>query len=169
MRSVVEIPIWQGPVWVAITDATPEMGCMQAIKGSHLWPNVGMHCPGKSGVGEIFIPGALVNEHTPTNLSVNAGGLVLLHKRTWHGAGPNVSDKTRWSFDLRYQPPGFNTGRECFPEFIARSKASPETVLSDATEWRKLWLTARHEIATGLRDATFNERWNKFRNDPLCA
>jgi len=156
-------------VWVAITDATADMGCMQAIRGSHLWPSVSMHCPGKSGVGEIFIPDTLVNEHSPVNLSVESGGLVLLHKKTWHGAGPNVSQKTRWSFDLRYQPPGFNTGRECFPEFLARSKAAPEKALSSATEWSRLWNDARHEIASGLRDATFNERWNKYRDDPLCA
>ena len=156
-------------VWVAITDATSEMGCMQAIAGSHRWPSTSMHCPGQSGVGEIFIPAGLIEEHQPVDLEVKAGGLVLLNKRTWHGAGPNTSNKLRWSFDLRYQPPGFNTGRQCFPGFLARSKINPDNVTTNAETWRASWLQARTEIAEGRRDAVFNERWNRFRNDPLCA
>jgi len=156
-------------VWVAITDATPEMGCMQAIPGSHRWSALGQHCPGRSGVGEIFIPPELVGQHKPVNLDVRAGGVVLLHKKTWHGAGPNLSERVRWSFDLRYQPPGFSTGRECFPEFLARSVAEPNRVLQHASEWTTLWDRARTEIANGQRHAVFNERWNHNRNDPLCA
>lgn len=156
-------------VWVAVSDATPEMGCMQAIAGSHRWDNLGLHCPGRSGVGEIFIPGDFVKEHEHVNLSVKAGGVVLLHRKTWHGAGPNTSDKLRWSFDLRYQPPGFSTGRECFPEFLARSVKHPELVLNNPKRWSEQWDSARTEISTGIRDATFNERWNRYRHDPLCA
>ena len=156
-------------VWVAISDATPEMGCMQAVAGSHRWDNLGLHCPGRSGVGEIFIPGDLVNKHEHVNLSVGAGGIVLLHRKTWHGAGPNTSNKLRWSFDLRYQPPGYSTGRECFPEFLARSVTHPENVLTDPVHWSQQWDTARMEIAHGVRDATFNKRWNLYRQDPLCA
>lgn len=99
-------------VWVAMTDATPEMGCMQAVPGSHLNSSMGKHCPGKTGTGEIYIPKDLVGEQTHVDLSVRAGGVVLLHKKTWHGAGPNETNNIRWSFDLRFQPPGYATGRE---------------------------------------------------------
>jgi len=156
-------------VWVAITDATPEMGCMQAIPGSHRWSSLGMHCPGRKGVGEIYIPQNFVDQHKPVNLDVKAGDIVLLHKQTWHGAGPNVSDSVRWSFDLRYQPPGLNTGRECFPGFLARSSSEPEKVLTNAVDWTELWSTAQKDIASGASKAIFNERWRKFRDDPLCA
>jgi len=156
-------------VWVAMTDATPEMGCMQAVPGSHQWSGLGKHCPGRSGLGEIFIPEALVNEHKPVDLSVRAGGVVLLNKKTWHGAGPNETNRIRWSFDLRYQPKNYSTGRDCFPEFLARSAATPEAVMTDALAWRDLWRTARSEIASGQRSAVFNERWRRYRDDPLCA
>jgi len=156
-------------VWVAITDAKPEMGCMQAVAGSHLWTKLGKHCPGHSGVGEIFIPSDLVRQHKPVHLEVAAGGVVLLNKKTWHGAGPNLSDRIRWSFDLRYQPPGFPTGRDCFPGFLARSARTPEQVLHGADNWAELWITARSEIASGKRKAVFNERWVQNRYDPLCA
>lgn len=156
-------------VWVAVTDATPEMGCMQAVAGSHQWQSTSMHCPGRSGVGEIFIPAEMIDEHETVNLAVKAGGLVLLNKQTWHGAGPNRSDRLRWSFDLRYQPPGYNTGRECFPGFLARSTVDEDKVLTSAAEWQQSWATARTDIAQGTLDAVFNERWNRYRNDPLCA
>jgi len=156
-------------LWAAITDATTEMGCMRAIAGSHKWPSLGMHCPGKSGVGEIFIPNDLVQKHAAVDLQVKAGAIVLLNKRTWHGAGPNQSERIRWSFDLRYQPPDYPTGRACFPGFLARSKTHPEKILSSAAQWQLLWHAARSEIASGERIAVFNERWAKNRLDPLCA
>lgn len=156
-------------VWVAMTDATPEMGCMRAIRGSHHWQTLSKHCPGRAGVGEIFIPEELIQSHEPVNLSVKAGGVVLLNRRTWHGAGPNVSSNIRWSFDLRYQPPGMHTGRTCFPGFLARSKAKPSKVLSSAEAWSASWKKARTDIATGVNKAIFNERWEKHRDDPMCA
>jgi len=156
-------------VWVAMTDATTQMGCMQAVPGSHRWASLGKHCPGRAGVGEIFIPPELVDAHPQVDLSVKAGGVVLLNKKTWHGAGPNNSDRIRWSFDLRYQPPGHTTGRECFPAFLARSVAQPNHVLQNANEWAESWQRARTEISAGKRDAVFNERWRRYRNDPMCA
>lgn len=156
-------------VWVAMTDASTEMGCMQAIPGSHRWSALSMHCPGRSGIGEIFIPGEIVGQHKPVNLDVKAGSVVLLNKKTWHGAGPNQSDRVRWSFDLRYQPPGYNTGRDCFPGFLARSVAEPDKVLKSAAIWAQQWHIARTEIANGTRSAIFNERWRHYRDDPLCA
>ncbi len=156
-------------VWVAVTDATPEMGCMRAIPGSHHWKSLGMHCPGKSGAGEIYIPDEMTNQHKPINLEVKAGGVVLLHKQTWHGAGPNQSNRIRWSFDLRFQPPGYNTGRDCFPGFLARSAAEPDKVLTSSAAWTALWNDARTEIASGTRNAVFNNRWQRFRDNPLCA
>jgi len=156
-------------VWVAMSDATIERGCMRAIRGSHRWSALGPHCPGKTGLGEIFIPPSLAEAHERVPLEVRAGGVVLLHRKTWHGAGPNLSDALRWSFDLRYQPPGLPTGRDCFPGFLARSAARPEAVLGDARLWRDSWRQAREAIACGRREPRFNERWERLRDDSLCA
>jgi len=111
----------------------------------------------------------MTRQHQPISLEVKAGSAILLHKRTWHGAGPNQSPRIRWSFDLRFQPPGFNTGRDCFPGFLARSVAEPDSVLSNAETWAALWSNARFDIANGKRQAAFNNRWQRYRDDPLCA
>ncbi len=156
-------------VWVAMSDATPEMGCMRAIPGSHRWPDLAKHCPGSTGTGEIYIPSPLVSDHQPVDLAVGAGGVVLLHKKTWHGAGPNQTDSIRWSFDLRYQPSGQTTGRTCFPDFLARSTQTPDAVLSNAEHWSERWHNARRDIASGATQAVFNERWETYNTDPMCA
>jgi phytanoyl-CoA hydroxylase len=156
-------------VWVAMTDATPEMGCMQAVAGSHQWKNLGKHCPGRMGKGEIYIPPTLVDDYPKVDLAVRAGGVVLLHKKTWHGAGPNLTENIRWSFDLRFQPPQYPTGRECFPEFLARSRAFPSDVMTSANVWQDEWQVARESIASGETKAIFNERWESNGEDPLCA
>jgi len=156
-------------VWVAMTDATPQMGCMQAIAGSHRWAGLGKHCPGRGGKGEIFIPPEIVEEHPREHLAVRAGGVVLLNKNTWHGAGPNLTENIRWSFDLRFQPPQFPTGRECFPEFLARSSATPSEVITNPDDWQSKWQVARERIASGETKAVFNVRWESNGEDPLCA
>lgn len=156
-------------VWVAMTDATIERGCMEALRGSHQLTKLAMHCPGKTGVGEIGIPEELASQYERVPLEVKAGGIVLLHQKTWHGAGPNTSDHLRWSFDLRYQPAGMSTGRDFFPGFLARSASKPQAVLKDAALWRQSWLRAREEISSGITTAKFNTRWEAYRNHQLCA
>lgn len=156
-------------VWVAMTDATVERGCMHAIRGSHTWPEMAVHCPGRTGLGEIFIPEALADAHECVPLAVRAGGVVLLHRKTWHGAGPNTSEHLRWSFDLRYQPDGLPTGRDFFPGFLARSASRPEAVVDDPEQWHQSWMQARADIASGASQAVFNTRWAQYRDDPLCA
>jgi len=167
VKEAEQVPILT--VWVAMSDASEQMGCMRAVRGSHHWQSISKHCPGRGGVGEIFIPDELIEQHEVVNLDVKAGGVVLLNRRTWHSAGPNLSDKIRWSFDLRYQPPGQHTGRLCFPGFLARSSATPDQVLADAPAWAALWQKAKTDIVNGTTTAVFNERWEQFRDDPVCA
>ena len=159
-------------VWAAVTDANIKNGCMFCVPGSHLGkddprrPDFGLktHCPGRKFVGDIYIPEELIPESARRPLEVKAGDIVLLHRRTVHGAGENLSDSIRWSFDLRYQPSGTPTGRECFPAFPVS-----ETGDSGAEKYRRQWLDARDSILRGETKPVFNVRWNKYRSEALCA
>lgn len=118
-------------VWLAITDADTENGCLCVIPGSHhgeLTP----HCPGIGLGGGLEIPEKLITKK-PVAVPVRRGGALLLHRRTQHASLVNRSDRIRWSFDLRYQPTGLPTGRPAFPGFIARSRRNPGSALQD---WR---------------------------------
>lgn len=128
-------------VWVAITDATVENGCLQVVPGI----DAGMlpHCP--------QVQTAIAPRHLDTSravpLPVRAGGVVLFHPLAPHASLPNLSDRFRWSFDLRFSKTGQNTGREHFPGFIVRSRNAPEQELRDWTVWRDGWFDARDRLA----------------------
>ena len=130
-------------VWVAITDASEEMGCLKVVPESHrrdLLP----HCP-------VDLLGPVIpDEYFPADLAlplpVRAGAIILMHRRTIHGSLRNVSQKLRWSLDLRYQPIGQPTGRDIFPGFIARSRSDPAAELHDHRAWQQTWAEARDRL-----------------------
>ncbi len=143
-------------VWIAITDATKENGCLQTMPlATEMLP----HCPRK----QTALADAYVNEAAARALPVRAGGIVLLHPLTPHASLPNLSNGIRWSFDLRYSKTSEPTGRSHFPEFVARSEQHP--VLQDWREWRHMWEQAR--ISCAAAEHIDIHRW---RSDaPACA
>ena len=145
-------------VWLAISDATLENGCLQAIKGK---PRMYPHCPKKqTAIADGFLD---LDQAVP--LPVPAGGAVIFHPLTPHASLNNVSDRFRWSFDIRYNVTGQPTGRAHFPSFVARSRAHPERVLTDWRDWRDLWVDARHRLS--LKDHIPIHRWTS--DSPACA
>lgn len=155
-------------VWVAMTDATLENGCLKCVPASHR-RGATIHCPGNGfSASELFIPETLIAETAVLPLPVKKGGVVLLHKRTQHAALDNHSDQIRWSFDLRFNVIGQATGRHWFPGFVARSAAHPELELHDAAEWAQLWYDARDRLSQ-MDEIDFNGRWTPFGEHVLCA
>ncbi|WP_299779642.1 phytanoyl-CoA dioxygenase family protein [uncultured Roseobacter sp.] len=146
-------------VWIAMTDATEENGCLQVMPGT---PDTMLpHCPKtQTAIADGFIDPA---QALP--LPVRAGGIVLLHPLTPHASLPNGTDAFRWSFDLRYNVTGQPTGRAHFPDFVARSAARPETALTDWRTWRQMWEEARAELAGGAHIPI--HRWQS--DAPVCA
>ena len=155
-------------VWLAVTDATIENGCLIVERGSH-HENLTLHCPGTAASATTYIPESIIDWDRVVPLEVKAGGAVLLHKHTEHGSLDNRSDDIRWSFDLRYQPIGQPTGRSVFPGFVARSKAHPEQVVTDHEGWGELWWEARDRIVSGEVPWQFNARWDANALHPVCA
>ncbi|MEZ5824023.1 MAG: phytanoyl-CoA dioxygenase family protein [Geminicoccaceae bacterium] len=146
-------------VWLAITDATVENGCLQVAPGSY--ETMLPHCSRKQvGIADSFIP---KGSATPT--PVRAGGAVLFHPMTPHASLSNISDGYRWSFDLRYNVIGQPTGRSHFPDFIARSRAHPASELKDWRKWREMWEETRLRLATSPHIP--QHRW--AADSPYCA
>jgi ectoine hydroxylase-related dioxygenase (phytanoyl-CoA dioxygenase family) len=144
-------------VWLPITDATMENGCLVVVPGSHK-RGLATHCPGTGPDGGLQIPSKLI-QGKPTPVPVKRGGALLLHKLTMHASLANKSDDIRWSFDLRYQPTGTPTGRPAFPGFVARSRKNPSSELTRWQDWRQLWHDTRARLAVH-EPAKFN-RWSK--------
>lgn len=147
-------------VWIAVTDATVENGCLQVQpmdSGQEMLP----HCPKtQTGIADGF-----VDESRALPLPVKAGGVVLFHPLTPHASLTNQTDGFRWSFDVRYNVTGEPTGRAHFPEFVARSRRAPETELHDWCAWQTMWVNARARLS-GAPHIPIH-RWTS--DAPFCA
>ena len=156
-----EVPVLT--VWLAITEANEDNGCLCVVPGSHRKGLVS-HCPGIGLGGALEIPPKLItDEYIP--VPIMRGGALLLNSRMLHSSLTNFSDRIRWSFDLRYQPIGLPTGRSAFPGFVARSVMKPGSELKDWRQWAQLWADTRKRLADeGM--PKFN-RWDA--NSPVCA
>lgn len=145
-------------VWLAISDTTVENGCLQAIPGK---PQMYPHCPKK----QTAIADGFLDFDKAQPLPVKSGGAVIFHPLTPHASLDNLSDRFRWSFDIRFNVTGQPTGRAHFPDFVARSHTQPETVLSDWQAWRDMWITARAGLS-GQPHIPIH-RWTG--DSPACA
>ena len=147
-------------VWLAVTDASVENGCLQ------VQPQVGAqdilpHCPKvQTAIADGFVDAARAMP-----LPVKSGGAVIFHPLTPHASLANLTDGFRWSFDIRFNVTGQPTGRGHFPDFVARSRAAPETELRDWREWKGMWEAARARLAE--RPHIDIHRWTF--DAPYCA
>lgn len=148
-------------VWVAVTDATEENGCLQVVRGSHK-NDLSLHCPQSS---QLSIPEPLIDKNKVISAPVKKGGALFLNSKTQHSSLDNYSDSFRWSFDLRYNVIGQATGRDIFPGFVAKSKKHPETQLTSRDVWAQLWLDTKARLA-GETIESLN-RWDGTAE--LCA
>ncbi len=148
-------------VWVAVTEATVENGCLVSVPKSHSEGAI-VHCSNLALASEPQVPGRLMEGREAVPLPVKRGGVVLFHKMNVHRALPNRSDSLRWSMDLRYHPTGQASGRPAFPGFVARSRSNPSSELHDAAVWADRWDAARQAIVGGTFPGRIFEdtRWN---------
>jgi hypothetical protein len=165
-------------VWFPLMDTDEKNGCLTVVPGSHKGELL-THCPGyevknKSkdvsdnvppGSFGLQIPDHLFDVERSAPVPMGKGSVLLFTKKTVHAALPNISDRIRWSFDLRYNPVGQKTGRSVFPGFVARSKLNPGEVLTNPYHWNKLWTEVRDGLA-GAEQFSF-QRWDT--DDPACA
>lgn len=145
-------------VWLAVTDATVENGCLQVVPFENdLLP----HC----AKTQTVIADGYVDPSKAVPLPVKSGGAVIFHPMTPHSSLTNQTDGIRWSFDLRFHRTGQPSGREHFPEFVARSRANPTSELRDWQEWKAMWEEARARLAVAPHIPI--HRWDS--DSPVCA
>ena len=151
-------------VWIAVSEANIENGCLLIAPGSHK-RGLAAHCHDKNAnYSRQAIPMQLVGDHFVA-VEAQPGDVIFLNKLTMHASLPNQSNDLRWSLDLRYNPIGQPTGRPWFPGFVARSREQPERELRDPTQWASLWQSARRDLIANP-PASF-QRWTE--DDPACA
>ena len=100
-------PAEQITAWIALTDATPEMGCVRVLPGSHV---IGQR-PHK----DTFTPGNLLSRGQTIQqrldyarsvmMPLEAGQISLHHTHIVHSSEPNRTDRRRIGIGVSYIPP----------------------------------------------------------------
>lgn len=107
--------------WIALTDSTPENGCMRVIRGSHRQGLV----PHTTDTGS---PRNLVSlqvaddleESCKEDLILRPGEMSLHNIAIIHGSNPNRSARFRIGFAVRYMTPAVSIQLDHFPVILAR-------------------------------------------------
>ena len=123
--------------WLPLGDSTVEMGCLEVLSGV---VEGGYRRHQKEGGTTIKSEEMPNVESEP--LECYKGDVIFMNRFTPHRSTPNLSDRCRWSMDLRYQVTGHHTGRTGHPAFVVRSPVHPASVMNEYDEWRRLWIDA---------------------------
>jgi ectoine hydroxylase-related dioxygenase (phytanoyl-CoA dioxygenase family) len=108
--------------WVALTDSTPENGCLRAIPGSHrlsrLAHVVRHHEHNLLSTGlNVAVD---VDESMASDVCLRAGEMSFHHVDLVHGSARNVSDGPRIGFAIRYTTPEVTQERPHHAVVLAR-------------------------------------------------
>ena len=124
--------ILQVTVWVPLVESTPENGCLQVQPRVHQRRMV------------YWSWGRDLPQTEKVDLAMKKGDVLIMHKLTPHGSGPNNTDAVRWSMDLRYQQTGKPSPRPEWPSLVARSRCNPDSETS-YEDWCDQWAAALAE------------------------
>ena len=115
----------QPTAWIPFIDATIENGTLQVVRGSHkprkIFPHdLGGHV-GHSESSYLYIEKENLPRGEVVTCEANMGSVVWHSNVLVHRSAENLSDKVRWSCDIRYQRPGEPSG---YPEDGTLGKAA---------------------------------------------
>jgi ectoine hydroxylase-related dioxygenase (phytanoyl-CoA dioxygenase family) len=93
--------------WIALTDATPDNGCLRVIPGSHrsgVVPHIETYASNNltNHGEEVSVP---FDKDRAVDVVLEAGEMSLHHVNTIHGSEANRSETTRIGFSISYVTP----------------------------------------------------------------
>lgn len=95
--------------WIALSDSTPENGCMRVVPGSHQWGRL-PHAPSPGDDNLIRNSDEVqveVDEAEARDVVLRAGEMSLHHYSIIHGSNPNRTQTQRVGFITRFVTPQF--------------------------------------------------------------
>lgn len=129
--------------WIPFVDAKKENGCMQVLRKGHQKQVLLDHvcCSGKSWYLELpeeTMFGNLGSKEDVVLCEVPLGGMLLINQLIPHRSLENLSDKIRWSVDLRWQRPGEPHGFTGIKEPLMVRKKNDPNYKPDWESWSKI-------------------------------
>ena len=150
-----DIPAWpftntsSATIWVALDDATTENGCLCYLAGSHRSERLA-HASFVGAIDDGIKPFDDWRKLECVHVPLPAGGAVVHKGLTVHGAGANMTPRTRRSISFAYMPEGatFN-GKIAFsmPDAL-KQNLNIGDVLADDTNYPLIKRSVPSEMAS---------------------
>lgn len=107
--------------WLALTDSSPDNGCMRVVRGSHREGIVPHNSSSTSPDNFVTLEIARqVKESQATDVNLAPGEMSLHHVAIVHGSNPNASDRPRIGYAVRYVSPRVRQKLDHYPVILAR-------------------------------------------------
>ncbi len=139
----------QPTAWIPFIDADAINGTLQVLRGGHRSGEVFRHRPERTRGHEKSWYLLIADEDLPEGEVVRCempmGSLLLINQLIPHRSTENVSDKIRWSVDLRWQRPDEPSGFEKVKECILMRTARDPHYRIDWTAW-----AAKNRVADAM-------------------
>jgi ectoine hydroxylase-related dioxygenase (phytanoyl-CoA dioxygenase family) len=92
--------------WLALTDATPQNGCLRLVPGIHRYGTL-EHRPSELGHTCVIGPSyATMGLEDAVAVPASAGSLVVFSSLAPHATGPNSTNQTRKAYVFQFAPRG---------------------------------------------------------------
>jgi hypothetical protein len=155
----------QPTAWIPLIDANAENGTLQVLRGGHRSGKVFRHRPERTRGHEkswyLYIADEDLPEGEVVTCEMPMGSLLLINQLIPHRSTENLSQKIRWSVDLRWQRPDESSGFEKIKECILMRTARDLDYRIDWSAWgRKNRIAgAMDKKATDPFDSTVTGPW----------
>ncbi len=111
--------------WIALSESGPENGCMRVIPGSHAQGSL-PHARTSVDDDNMLTSGmevtAGVDDSLAVDVALDPGQMSLHHVYTVHGSRPNLSDRERIGYAVRYSAPDVKQTLPHYPAVLARGR-----------------------------------------------
>lgn len=109
--------------WLALSDSSPDNGCLRVVRGSHLGGIMAHHSTPSPGDNFVTLEIACdVKAEEATDVVLRPGEMSLHHVAIVHGSNPNNSDRPRIGFAVRYVSPRVQQQIDHYPVILARGE-----------------------------------------------
>ena len=119
----------QPAAWIPFLDVTVETGCMQVKRGAHQAGVFGHKIERDVANPKswyLYIPEPDLADYETVTCEMALGSVLFINQMVPHRSLENVSDKVRWSVDLRWQRPDQPSGWDGFLDpFVMRRGDDP--------------------------------------------
>jgi ectoine hydroxylase-related dioxygenase (phytanoyl-CoA dioxygenase family) len=142
---------FQPTAWIPLIDANAENGTLQVIRGGHksgrVFPHKLENTRGHKASWYLYIEEKDLPTGEVVTCNMNMGDVLLLNNLIPHRSTENLSDKIRWSVDLRWQRPGEQSGFEGIKDCILMRTKRDAGYQPDWEAWSK-----QNRIADAMLD-----------------